>query len=161
MGSLIKIGDYTELDGLSKNGLRFGNNCSIGKHTTIRGTGSLASLGVGITFGNNSSCADYCFFGCSGGIIIGDDVIMGQNVRFHAQSHNHQDTNVLIRKQGVTSKGIHVGNNNWIGSGVVILDGIKIGNNCVIGANTLVNRNIPSNSVAVGNPVRIIKNRVG
>lgn len=159
MGNLVKIGDYVELDGLSKEGLLFGNNCSIGKYTIIRGTGGLTVLGKGISFGNNSSCADYCFFGCSGGITIGDDVIMGQSVRFHSQSHNYENPSVLIRKQGVTSKGIQVGNNNWIGSGAVILDGVKIGNNCVIGANTLVNKNIPSNSVAVGNPVKIIKSR--
>lgn len=159
MGTLVRIGDYVELDGLSKEGLSFGNNCSIGKYSIIRGTGGLAVLGMGITFGNNSSCADNCFFGCSGGIIIGNDVIIGQNVRFHSQSHNFKNLNVLIRKQGVTSKGIKVGNNNWIGSGVVILDDVKIGNNCVIGANTLVNKDIPSNSVAVGNPVKIIKSR--
>lgn len=159
MGNLVKLSDYVELDGLSKNGLSFGENCSIGKYTIIRGTGSLAVLGKGLSFGHNSSCADQCFFGCSGGITIGDDVIMGQNVRFHSQSHNYDHPDKLIRKQGVTSKGIQVGNNNWIGSGAVILDGITIGNNCVIGANTLVNKDIPSNSVAVGNPVKIIKSR--
>ena len=93
------------------------------------------------------------------GIEIGDDVIMGQNVRFHAQNHNYNGTE-LIRNQGVTSKGIKIGNNCWIGSGVVFLDGVTIGDGCVIGANTVVTKNFPDNSVIVGFSGRAIKKRI-
>ena len=92
-------------------------------------------------------------------IEIGRDVIMGQNVRFHSENHNFDDIEVPIRFQGVTNKGIKIGNNCWIGSGVVFLDGINVGDGCVIGANTLVNKDIPDNVIAVGNPARIIKYR--
>jgi acetyltransferase-like isoleucine patch superfamily enzyme len=66
---------------------------------------------------------------------------------------------IPIRLQGVTNKGIKIGNNCWIGSGAVFLDGVSVGDGCVIGANTLVNKSIPANSIVAGNPVRIIKSR--
>ena len=46
----------------------------------------------------------------------------------------------------------------WIGGNVVVLPGVTIGNNVVIGAGSVVNKDIPSNTVAVGNPCKVIKN---
>lgn len=54
---------------------------------------------------------------------------------------------------------IVIGEDCWIGSNVTILGGVKIGNGCVIGAGSIVTKNIPDYSVAVGNPARVIKNR--
>ena len=159
MGKGIQIKDYVEINALSKEGIILGDNASIGKYSIIRGTGSLLSLGKGMKIGKNFGCGDYCFFGCSGGIVIGDDVILGQNVRFHSQNHNFDRIDIPIREQGVVSKGIIVGDNCWIGSGVVILDGVSIGNGCVLGSNALVNKDIPDNSIAVGNPAKIIRKR--
>ena len=52
---------------------------------------------------------------------------------------------------------IKVGNNVWIGGNVVVLPGVTIGDNVVIGAGSIVNKDIPSKSVAVGNPCKVIK----
>lgn len=159
IGNNVRIGSNVLLDGLSKNGIFIGNNVTLGAYTLIKCTGSLSELGKGIKIGNNFGCGENCFFGSAGGIEIGDDVIMGQSVRFHSQNHNFNNPKILIREQGTNQKGIRIGNNCWIGSGVVILDGVEIGNGCVIGANTLVNRSLPDNCIAVGNPVRVIANR--
>lgn len=159
VGNSVTFNDYVEIDALSQDGFICGNNVNVGKYTTIRCTGSFKSLGKGIKIGNNFGCGDWCFFGCAGGIEIGDNVIIGQNVRFHAQNHNFYRTDIPIKEQGVTNKGIIIKNDCWIGAGTVILDGITIGNGSVIGANTLVNKDIEPYSVAVGNPVRIVKKR--
>ena len=55
------------------------------------------------------------------------------------------------------AKPIEVGNNVWIGGNVVVLPGVTIGDNVVIGAGSIVTKDIPSNSVAVGNPCKVIK----
>lgn len=55
------------------------------------------------------------------------------------------------------AKPVSIGNDVWIGAGVSILPGVKIGNNCVIGAGSVVNKDIPDNSLAVGNPCKVIK----
>ena len=158
MGNTISLGDFVEIDALSKNGVELGNNVSIGKYSAIKCTGTIKNIGKGIKIGNNFGCGDYCFFGAAGGIQIGNDVIMGQNVRFHSENHYFNDIDIPIRSQGVYHQGIKIGNNCWIGAGVVILDGVQIGDGCVIGANTLVNKDIPPYSIAVGNPVKIKRN---
>lgn len=159
LGKGVNIGENVVIDALSKKGVIIGNNVRIGDYTRILCTGSLKKLGVGFKIGDNCGIGDSCFFGSAGGISIGNDVIMGQNIRFHSENHNYEDTNIPIRMQGVSNKGINVGNDCWIGAGVVILDGVSIGDGCVIGANTLVNKDIPDNYIAVGNPVRLIKKR--
>lgn len=98
-------------------------------------------------------------FGAAGGIEIGDDVVAGQFIRFHSENHNYNDISKLIRNQGVSHKGIKVGNNCWIGAGVVFLDGAELGDGCVVGTNAVVTKNFPENSVIVGVPAKIIKKR--
>ena len=153
-GVTIQKGVY--IDALSKNGFQLGNGCSIGSGTIIRCSGNYKELGMGFVMGNNSSLADNCFVGATGGVWIGDDVIGGQNIRFHSSNHVYEDSTVLIRNQGVTTKGIHIGNNCWIGAGTVFCDGASIGNGCVVGANTVVTKKFPDNSIIVGCPGKII-----
>lgn len=159
LGMGVNIGDQVIIDALSRDGIIIGNNVRIGDFSRILCTGTIRNLGKGFSLGNNCGIGEYCFFGAAGGIEIGNDVIMGQNVRFHSENHNYDNMKIPIRLQGVNNQGIKIGNNCWIGSGSVFLDGVNVGNGCVIGANTLVNKDLPDNSVAVGNPVRIIKNR--
>lgn len=159
LGSGVTLGDYVELEALSQNGITIGNNVKLGNFTILRCTGNLKQMGKGVSIGDHSGFGDFCFFGASGGIKIGSHVIAGQNVRFHSSNHNFARIDVPIKDQGTTCKGIEVEDDCWIGSGAVFLDGVKVGRGCVIGANSLVNRDIPPYSVAVGNPVRVIRNR--
>jgi acetyltransferase-like isoleucine patch superfamily enzyme len=55
------------------------------------------------------------------------------------------------------SKPIKVGNNVWIGGNVVVLPGVTIGTNVTIGAGSVVTKDIPSNTIAYGNPCRVVK----
>lgn len=65
----------------------------------------------------------------------------------------------LIREQGVSHKGIKIGNNCWIGAGVVFLDGAELGDGCVVGANAVVTKKFPDNVVIAGIPARILTYR--
>lgn len=159
LGNGVSFGDYVEIDGLSVNGIKIGNNVKIGSFSKIRCTGTLTKIGKGIVIGNNCGFDDFCFFGASGGIEIGDNVIAGQSIKFHSENHIYSSNKVLIKDQGVSNKGIKIDGDCWIGSNTVFLDGVNVGKGCVIGANTIVNRDIPPFSVAVGNPVRVIRSR--
>ncbi len=99
-------------------------------------------------------------FGAAGGIEIGDDVVAGQYIRFHSENHNYRDTMKLIREQGVTHKGIKIGNNCWIGAGAIFLDGAELGDGCVVGANAVVTKKFPANVVIVGVPAKKVAVRV-
>lgn len=159
IGSGVSIKDGVRIDALSKDGVIIGNNVSIGENSIIMCSGSIAEIGKGLKIGDNTGIAHNCFFGAAGGIEIGEDVAMGQNVRFHAENHVFSDPNKLIKEQGVNHKGIKVGNNCWIGSGAVFLDGAEVGEGCVVGANAIVNKKFPENVVIVGMPAKIIGNR--
>ncbi len=110
-----------------------------------------------LSIGNNVSINRNCVINAGGEVEIGNDVLIGPNVTIYSQNHNFNKKNVLFRLQGYTTKKTTIKNNIWIASNVTILPGVTIEDNCVIGANSLVNKDIPKNSLAVGNPVRIIK----
>lgn len=159
IGNGVTLQDGVYIDALSKMGVTLGNGASIGTGTVIRCSGNIHELGIGFRLGNRSSLADNCFVGATGGVFIGDDVIGGQNIRFHSSNHAFSDLKTLIREQGITAKGIRIGDNCWIGAGAVFCDGVTIGNGCVIGANAVVTKSFPDNSVIAGNPARIIRER--
>lgn len=95
-------------------------------------------------------CSDYVRIGSNCAIAWGTTIL---DTDFHEIQYSNQTTNVK-------SAPIHIGDKVWIGCNCTILKGVTIGNNCVIAANTLVNKNIPPNCLAGGNPVRIIKENI-
>lgn len=159
VGRKCKLHDGVEIDALSTTGVTLGNCVVLGRNSRIECTGSLNFVGRGCSIGDNSAFGSECFFGAAGGIIIGKDVIAGQNVRFHSENHLFADSRKLIREQGVSHKGIIVGNNCWIGAGAVFLDGAEIGDGCVVGANAVITKKFPDNCVIAGVPAKVIGKR--
>lgn len=88
-------------------------------------------------------------------VTIGDHVFIGPNVGIYTACHPLES----VRRNDCVewAEPVSIGNNVWIGGSVTILPGVTIGDNCVIGAGSVVSRSIPSGSVAVGNPARVIK----
>ena len=156
-GSNVTIENHVAIDGYAKNKLVFGNNVKIGAYSWISCTSHLSKYGKGITIGNNSAFGRFTEFGAAGGIQIGNDVIAGSYISFHSENHVFDDTSLLIREQGVTSKGIQIGNNVWIGAKATFLDGTVVGNNSVVAAGAVVNGVFPDNVVLGGVPAKIIK----
>jgi acetyltransferase-like isoleucine patch superfamily enzyme len=155
----LNVGNNVFIDALSTGGIAFGKNCSIGKYTCIECTGSLKYLGKGLVVGDNVGLGTHSFYGCAGGIDIGDDVIIGNYVSMHSENHNFADRGTLIRLQGVNHKGIKIGNNCWIGAKATILDGTTIGNGCVVAAGAVVIGCFPNDVVIGGVPAKVLKER--
>ena len=89
-------------------------------------------------------------------VVFGDNVFIGPNCGFYTAGH---PLDAEARNKGLEyAKPIKVGNDVWFGGNVVVLPGVKIGNNVVIGAGSVVTKDIPENSIAVGNPCKVIKN---
>lgn len=84
-----------------------------------------------------------------------DNVLIGPNCGFYTAGH---PVDVNMRNEGLEyAKPIEVGNNVWIGGSVTVVPGVTIGDNTIIGAGSVVTKDIPANSIAVGNPCRVIK----
>ncbi|WNV89320.1 sugar O-acetyltransferase [Umezawaea sp. Da 62-37] len=88
-------------------------------------------------------------------IAIGDDVQIGPNVQLLTPTHPVEPE--PRRAKWEAAKPIVIGNNVWLGGGVIVLPGVTIGENTVVGAGAVVTRDLPANVVAVGNPARVVR----
>jgi maltose O-acetyltransferase len=88
-------------------------------------------------------------------VTIGDDCFIGPNVSIYTACHSTDPVERNSRREWAES--VIIGDNVWIGGSVTILPGVTIGDNVTIGAGSVVTKDIPSNSIAVGNPCKVIK----
>lgn len=111
--------------------------------------------GYNICVGENFYMNHNCVILDGAKVEFGDNVFIAPNCGFYTAGH---PLDYETRNKGLEyAKPIKVGNNVWIGGNVIVLPGVTIGDNVVIGAGSVVNRDIPPNSVAVGNPCKVIK----
>lgn len=88
-------------------------------------------------------------------ITIGEDCQIGPNVQLLTPTHPVEPQPRRDRLEA--AKPISIGDNVWLGGGAIILPGVTIGDNSVIGAGAVVTRDVPANSVALGNPARVVR----
>ena len=121
--------------------------------------------GNNIYFGNNCEVNLNCTFLDSNEIRIGDNALIAPNVQIYTAFHptNAADRFGPPNPDGsfsfckTQSAPVTIGNNVWIGGGAILLPGVTIGDNVVIGAGSVVTKDIPSNSVALGNTCRVVR----
>ena len=121
--------------------------------------------GKNIFLGNDVIINMNCTFVDNKPIRIGDRVLIASNVQIYTSSHPVLPQERLVpdfRERRTTffrtfARPIEIKDNVWIGGGCILLPGVTIGENSVIGAGSVVNRTIPPNCVAVGNPCRVIR----
>ncbi len=110
--------------------------------------------GEDIRVGRNVFINQNCTMYDLGGIDIADDVMIGPNVSLITSSHPIEPSR---RRDGVIAKPIVIGRNVWIAAGVTVIGGVTIGENAVVAAGSVVTRDVPPNTLAGGNPARVIR----
>jgi len=110
---------------------------------------------LGVKVGFNSGCYVNGF----GGLVIGDDTIIGPGTMIHTANHEMGDLDSPIVGQGWKAAPVHSGSGCWIGMGVCILPGVRLGDGCVIGAGAVVVNDVEDFGIAVGNPAKVVRNR--
>ncbi|KAI4446614.1 2,3,4,5-tetrahydropyridine-2,6-dicarboxylate N-acetyltransferase [Eubacterium plexicaudatum ASF492] len=137
---------------------------SMGKNVAID-TPFYCDYGKNIFLGNDVIINMNCTFVDNKPIRIGNKVLIASNVQIYTSSHPVLPLERLVsdwEERKTTffrtyARPVEIGNNVWIGGGSILLPGVTIGENSVIGAGSVVNRSIPANCVAVGNPCRVIR----
>lgn len=138
---------------------------SMGENVTVD-TPLYCDYGRNIHIGSNVIININCTFVDCNRIDIGDNVLIASNVQMYTSTHsvlpkerlvNNWNSDMEIPFFTVYARPIKIGNNVWIGGGAIILPGVTIGDNAVIGAGSVVNKDIPPNTVAVGNPCKVIR----
>ena len=111
-------------------------------------------------YGYNILCGDNVFFNVNcvvldeNKVTIGSHVLFGTGVQLYTASHPLE---AQMRRTHKISKPISIGDDCWIGGNTIICPGVTIGNGCVIGAGSVVTKDIPDFTMAVGNPAKVIK----
>tara|TARA_R110000772_G_scaffold82326_1_gene174652 strand:- start:191 stop:805 length:615 start_codon:yes stop_codon:yes gene_type:complete len=131
------------------------NKFELGAHSTIEDFSAINN-GVGSVI-----IGDQTKIGLSntiiGPVIIGNNIRLAQNITLSGLNHNYQDVSIPIHFQGVSTSPIVIEDDTWIGANVVVLAGVKVGKHSIIAAGSVVTKDIPPYSVAVGNPARVLK----
>jgi acetyltransferase-like isoleucine patch superfamily enzyme len=136
-------------------------NLRIGKKSVVSSFVKIKSKDGPLHIGNNVEIANFCVITShSGGTYIGDDTLIGPNVSIIGNNYRYDRLDVPIRLQEkISPKGIRIANNVWIGAGCTILDGADIGPGCIVTPNSVVSSKLPENSIAQGNPAKVIFTR--
>jgi len=156
LGSGVVIDDNVVLDakGESNAGIEIGDNVIIGRNT------ALSCKDGDLSIGANSNIAMNCF------IQSGKEVRIGENVLIAAYcyvigggDHKSDRIDVPVMRQGQVIEGITIGDNCWLGAGVLVQDGSTIGRDSIVGSGAVVTKDIREYSVAVGVPAKVVKDR--
>jgi acetyltransferase-like isoleucine patch superfamily enzyme len=109
--------------------------------------------------GEHTWIGQNCFFHSAGGIKIGKAVGIGPYVKILTSAHKDDNTDIPILFHDIELKEVIIEDSADIGVGSIILPGVTIGEGSVIGAGSVVTKDIPPFSVAVGNPCKVIRDR--
>jgi acetyltransferase-like isoleucine patch superfamily enzyme len=135
--------------------LRIGPRAVVGSFTKIKATDGPLTIGAHVEISNGCVITSH-----TAGTAIGDDTLIGPNVSIIGNNYRYDRLDVPIRLQEkISPKGIRIGANVWIGSGCVILDGADIGSGSIVTPNSVVSARLPENSIAQGNPAKVIFTR--
>ncbi len=158
----IVIGDFVTIDdncvidgrGAGEIGLNIEDNVIINRNCIILAKSGYIKLRKRASLGSNSVVVSMS------GVDIGEAVLTAGNCYISAGLYKFDDLETPIMDQIAYSKGpIIIGKNSWFGTGVTILDGVEIGEGVVIGASSMVNKNLPSFTIAVGAPAKVVRER--
>lgn len=137
----------------------------IGTNVSV-GLPFVCDYGRNIYLGNNVSINMNCTFVDCNTITIGNNVLIASNVQLYTATHPIELSERMTPDWTLESEEyfcrtyalpIKIGSGCWLGGGVIVLPGVTIGDGSVIGAGSVVTKDIPGNSLAVGNPCRVIR----
>ena len=154
LGANVFIGDHVIIFE-NKNGgpVELGDRVNIFRHTIIE-----TAFGGSLTLEADASIHPRCQINAYlAPIRIGRGTMIAPNCALYPYDHGLEPDKPIRRQPLQTKGGITIGNEAWIGVGVIVLGGVRIGDGAVIGAGSVVTKDVPDGSIAVGAPARVVK----
>lgn len=157
LGDNIIIDDDCLLDakGTNNEGIHIGNGFTIGRFSSLVCKNGSIKIGNHVNIGTSVKIV----VGNGGTITIGNSLDIGSSCHLSGGSYDYSQADVLPSSQRQETKGITIEDMAWVGAGTIILDGTTIGSKSIVGAGSVVNRDVPSKSVAAGVPAKVIRQR--
>ncbi|MBI3769880.1 MAG: acyltransferase [Deltaproteobacteria bacterium] len=146
----------TDSDGCS-----FGGRILVADGVTISDGAILATYGGSIEIAANVYIGPYAVLYGHGGLAIGRNTMIGAHTVIVPANHGFARLDVPMNAQPLTTEGIDIGEDVWIGAGCQVLDGVRIGNGALIGAGSVVTKDIEAYGIALGVPARVVRSRNG
>ncbi|MGB0713801.1 MAG: acyltransferase [Gammaproteobacteria bacterium] len=112
-----------------------------------------------VNIGDDCWIGPFCLLYGNGGIDIGNGVLIAAHTSINTVSHNADRADQPMSQQGINTAPVVIEDDVWIGLNASILQGVRIGTGSIIGAGSVVTRDIPPYSIAVGTPARVLKSR--
>jgi len=109
--------------------------------------------------GNNFRSNRGCYINAGGTVRIGNNVLLGPDVKIWSVNHNIEDPLIPIQEQGYRYAQTIIEDNVWIGANVFIGAGVRVGKSSVVAAGTVLTKSVPPYSVVMGNPGKVVKTR--
>lgn len=154
LGNRVYIGENVRLDAcFTTSQIRIDNDVSIHEYSTLKAGIGKIIVHKGVTI------ASFVGLGGDGGLEIGKNSIIANHVELITGNYVFDDPSIPIKRQGVRLGRIEIGENVWLGVHTIVLPGVRIGDGAVVGGGSVVTKDIPGNSVAVGNPAKVIRKR--
>lgn len=152
----VTLGAQSILESGSRIDASAGGRIVLGKRCFVRSGAILAAYSGSITVGNDVGINPYAIIYGHGGVKIGNDVLVAAHVVIVAAQHEFSSSEIPIRSQGLTAKGITIEDDVWIGARATILDGVTVGRGAIIAAGAVVTRDVEPFFIVGGVPaVRI------
>lgn len=156
---IIEVHDKARVDWKAIIETGQGGRVAIGSGTALGAHTMLLAYGGEIVLGENCSVNPFCVLYGHGGLHIGNYVRIATHCVFVPANHVFDDPDKPIARQGLTTKGIRIGDDVWLGAGCRVLDGVAIGRGAVIAAGSVVTKDVPPMAIVAGVPARTIGSR--
>jgi acetyltransferase-like isoleucine patch superfamily enzyme len=152
VGAGTRVGRGVEVT-LGTGRLRLGPKCVLRSGVQMHCHGGTIELGHHVYVGEHVVIYGH------GGVVVGDNTLVGMHSCIVAANHRVPAAGRLIRRECDVPLPVRIGSDVWLGAGVKVLGGVTIGDGCVVGAGAVVTKDLPPGSRAVGVPARVVGRR--
>lgn len=154
-GQHVFVGDRVTIYGENDGEVNIGDRVNLHQDSIIQ-----VGEGGRVTIGADTHIQPRCHLSAyKGSLTIGGHVQIASYCAFYPYNHGIAAGQAMYKQPLHTKGGIVIGDDVWLGVGVIVLDGVRIGNGAVVGAGAVVTRDVPDNAIAVGTPARVVGSR--